>query len=439
MTSSTSAVSDKWAHRLFQDPAMVEPVPHPKMSAGRQPSVVSSGPASAPDHLGKRVTTFGPQSYSLQGSDGEKWKPKGRVTVSRLAFPFNSRHKLVPPGPPSPPSPIPKPSHEPPPRRKHEHRPSPLGRASESSATASVATPTSALRKPTARYHGYSGHSLLFSKWVWSTRQAQYEARATSEADGNAASVCEALPKMLTTHPNYLRLRRMRSFYTEEKRPAQPPLTVYPRQGDIAALRDPYCARADRSFAGVPLWTLRKIVCLYALLLAKQEDAFEEAGSEVSFGTDSTLVDSDTEWDISTTCSSRHDDDTIHSDHAPISKGNLLSLAVHRAHVEPDVPTDHMSTIVWLCKFYRKPSFKLSPNQTWPSSWYGLWEVLIELARLDASSVQKAPEANKLRPPKEFRWLKLLGGPKVAKSPVASPQRSPCQSTFLMASHPAAG
>lgn len=428
---------------------MVEPILHPKMCADRQPSVASSGletrPASASD---QRVTGFGPQSCPPpQGPDGEKWKPRGRVTVSRLAFPFNSRHKLVPPSPCSPPSPVrPKPSHEPPPRRKHEHRPSPLGRASEPSSTPSVATPTSALRKSTARYHGYSGHSLLFSKWVWSTRQTQYEARATSQAGENAVSACEALPKVLTSHPNYLRLRRMRSFYTEEKRPDQPPLTAYPRQGDIAALRDPYCARADRSFASVPLSTLRKIIYLYALLLPKQEDAFEEAGSEVSFGTDSTLVDSDSEWDISTTCSSRHDDDIIQSDHALVSKGNLLSLAVHRAHVEPDVPTDHMSTIVWLCKFYRKPSFKVSPNQTWPNSWYGLWEVLIELARLDASSVLKTPEANKLRPPKEFRWLKLLGGPKVAKSPsslksppAVSPQRSPGQSTFLMASHPATG
>jgi len=208
---------------------------------------------------------------------------------------------------------------------------------------------------------------------------------------------------------------------------------MYPRQGDIAALRDPYCARVDRSFATVPLCTLRKIACLFALLAPRRE-AFDEAGSEMSYGSctesdASTLVDSDaeSEWDRSTTCSSRQEfgldeEVTVFYDSNALSKGNLLSLAVRRVNRElDDVKTLHMTSTAWLCKLFKTPAFDNLPveQRVWPRTWHGMWELLIELSRRDvglASSPRVAnagkKEPTKPKPPKEFRWLKLLGGPK---------------------------
>lgn len=230
---------------------------------------------------------------------------------------------------------------------------------------------------------------------------------------------------------------------------------MYPRQGDIAALRDPYCARADRSFAPVPLWTLNKIVFVLALLLPKPKQEYDcsdcdDAQSEASFnGTESTLVDSDSDWETSTTCSSRQDASSDCEDWScsssygsPVLKGDLLSLAARQVNREPDASTDHITNPAWLCSFYRHPrpesiklNLSLSRNRhqrnhsvsltstVWPSSWYGLWELMIELAHRDkATNVGdrgRTPEAKGSRKavtvpqPKEFRWLKMLGGAKV--------------------------
>jgi hypothetical protein len=206
---------------------------------------------------------------------------------------------------------------------------------------------------------------------------------------------------------------------------------------------------------------MNKIAFVLALLTHKarsdDSDLFDDAESEASFnGTESTLVDSDSEWDLSTTCSSRQDasdpEDDIPTyakrDGLSVSKGNLLSLAARQVNREPDASTVHMANPRWLCSFYRDPhpdsiklNLSLSRNRrpsdhsvslssaTWPSSWYGLWEVLIELAhRRAATNVggeNGTPETKGLKKvvtvpqPKEFRWLKMLGGAKPGTGPTA--------------------
>ncbi|KAJ3510028.1 hypothetical protein NMY22_g16100 [Coprinellus aureogranulatus] len=310
-------------------------------------------------------------------------------------------------------------------------------------------------------HHGYSRLSLHLTKWVWSSRRAHHEDNSTlgiisrHPPSGYGATTSTKATSLPTLHPYSYRPRlhrRMPSVYTEEKKPDQPPLTMYPRQGDISALRDPYCARADRSFATVPLWTLNKILLLFALHLPPSSaaddsttgDAFDDAGSEVSFNTESegsTLIGSecDSEWDsrsVSTACSSRQDqgvdDDVIYGDHETIGrvKGhNLLSLAVRRVSREPDVCTVHMTV---LGKQIRPGSGAIphieGTRNAWPNSWYGQWELLIELVARDgpveapsATLSEKAKAKLRAPPPKEFRWLKLLGGKGSAKPAKPAP------------------
>lgn len=474
------ANSKNWAHRLFQNPAMLD---SSLVSTGRHGGVHTALAGTSPEKDKQdqpSVSDVGLSASLNAVSATPTVAPKS--SISRLAFPFSAhRRRVVPPGPPSPPSPInPRSVPEAPVRRKHVFVSSPLcssqasGRGIPSSHDAVLAQ-----AKPRRSHHGHSQHSLLLTKWVWSSRRAHHEEHPT-QGDVPRHPLPGAAPlagvaSLPTLHPNHRpRLhRRMPSVYTEEKKPDQPPLTMYPRQGDISALRDPYCARADRSFATVPLWTLNKILYLFALHLPlpsitedSPADAFEDAGSEVSFNTESegsTMVGSecDSEWDsrsVSTACSSRQDvgdDDMTYGDHDTIGrmKGhNLLSLAVRRVSREPDVCTSHLTSPSWLRRVYRNPradGLKLTIGQsssswerrhrkllqtknTWPSDWYGLWELLIDLAARDgpAEAGSMTPTEGrkaKLRapPPKEFRWLKLLGNKGVGKPakpvPVVSP------------------
>lgn len=401
-------------------------------------------------------------STSLHGRDGDfgsvPTPAKTKPSVLRLAFPFGARRKAVPSSQAGPPSPIPKSAPELPVRHTFTFTPSRLRFSASEEATSDPRAATSCSApvitpedRPQPRHHGHSRHSLLLTKLVWSRRHGQHpEGSSDIHASGESSSLASGntSPKAFPSHARRAPLLRcLSSFYSEEK-PDQSPLTMFPRQGDVAALRDPYCARADRSFAPVPLWTLNKIVFVLALLLPKpkQEEDYDDAASEMSFnGTESTLVDSDSEWETSTACSSRQDassdlEDASCSSYSgsPVAKCDLLSLAARQVNREPDASTVHMANPAWLCKFYRDPrpesiklSLSLSRNRhqrnhsvslsstVWPSSWYGLWELLIELAHRDrATNVGergRTPEARgsrkavKVPQPKEFRWLKMLG------------------------------
>lgn len=397
--------------------------------------------------------------------------------ASRLAFPFSAhRRKGAPPGLSGPHSADHRRSvQEAPIRPKHVFVSSPLrGREnpSQGSGSDSVSQPVDTVHaypNPPRNHNGHSRHSLLLTKWVWSSRRVHHEEHSpvgNSQFYPPSGYGAASLVDKPSSTGNYRpRLhRRMPSVYTEEKKSDQPPLTIYPRQGEVSGLRDPYCARADRSFATVPLWTLNKILYLFALHLpepsnaedAPSGEAFEEAGSEASFNSESegsTLIGSecDSEWEsrsVSTACSSRQDqgdDDMTYGDHDTIGrmKGhNLLSLAVRRVNREPNVCTLHITSAGWLSRLYKDPraeSLKLHLGQprsawersnhngrhsktTWPGSWYGLWELLIELAARDGpveadctTPTEKAKAKLRAPQPKEFRWLKLLGGKSAAK------------------------
>ncbi|TEB36055.1 hypothetical protein FA13DRAFT_1706357 [Coprinellus micaceus] len=491
-----TAASKNWAHRLFQDPAMLDSSPIIAVNPG---GADPTAPGVRPEKEKMDPICVSDPGFStpLKGcaDDCGGTTLAAKPRASSLTFPFSAhRRKVAPPGVPSPIKPRSVP--EPPVRQKHVFVSSPLRNRqdpAQGSDSDTVSCPSefdaSSARKPRPSHHGRSRHSLLLTKWVWSSRRAHHEEHASvgdtplyPPSGYGAAPLADRL-SLPTLHPGKYRPRlhrRMPSFYMEEKKLDQPPLTMYPRQGEVSALRDPYCARADRSFAIVPIWTLKKILYLFALHLPQSPitedaltgDAFEDAGSEASFNTESegsTLVGSecDSEWDsgsVSTACSSRQDesdDDITFGDHDTIGrmKGhNLLSLAARRVNREPDVCTLHMTSAAWLCRLYRDPraeSLKLTfgqprsswerrnhnqrqPKNTWPSCWYGRWELLIELAARDGpveatTPTEKAKAKLRAPQPKEFRWLKLLGGKGAAKpvkpAPVAHPVRQKSQAT----------
>ncbi|KAF9024979.1 hypothetical protein BDZ89DRAFT_95448 [Hymenopellis radicata] len=123
--------------------------------------------------------------------------------------------------------------HEPPPRTKFTCLPSPLHEAAR---PASLTVPV----RHDYEQHGYSRHALHHVKWFWSLREDEC-------AYGGV---------------------KHKSPVIKDDTPALPPLSVHPRRGDLASLRDPYCAHMDRYFVGMPMWTMSKALWMFDMHIA---------------------------------------------------------------------------------------------------------------------------------------------------------------------------
>ncbi|KAF6755312.1 hypothetical protein DFP72DRAFT_1067604 [Ephemerocybe angulata] len=342
---------------------------------------------------------------------------------------------------------------------------------------------------PKPRYHGHSRPSFGLTKWVWSTRLALCETSSSpaspstpspSSPDSPVSPVSpvspttplspttststltspstpstprsptDALPSSYPlTSPSFLRLRRARPALLEEEdnRSSEPPLTIYPRMGDLRSLHaekvdgkkdgmnggkgkgeEAWCVKVDRGFGEVGVWTLRKIlwVCEVAersrnRVAEAESTSASTSESETEDEDEETLVDSDSEWDsVSTTCSSRQDSGDTDAEGSEegvvMGKGNLIEMAVGRVNSagkgdnggsggeEVDVETKHMASSAWLCAFYRA----ITPSTPRPRSsssggvrgrvqvhrshsqmqWQSRWIVLLEIARRDGVQIK---------------------------------------------------
>ncbi|KAF8637768.1 hypothetical protein AX17_002592 [Amanita inopinata Kibby_2008] len=119
--------------------------------------------------------------------------------------------------------------------------------------------------------HGYSRHALLHLKWFWTLREgkwADYDSWVDdSKAYGGMADLGQ--PSHSDSY-GPLRSPAQRNLVQHFKnknlslhRPALPPMSVHPRRGDIASLRDPYCTHIDRCFVHLPSWTLAKTLYMF--------------------------------------------------------------------------------------------------------------------------------------------------------------------------------
>ncbi|KAF6755316.1 hypothetical protein DFP72DRAFT_1169583 [Ephemerocybe angulata] len=304
---------------------------------------------------------------------------------------------------------------------------------------------------PNQRYHGHSRSRFGLTKGVWSMRLALCEGpsllpRRRFEGNGRYD---DALLYPLTSHPSFFRLRCARPALLEEEdhRPSEPPVTSYPRMGDLRSLHaekdgkkdgkgEAWCVKVDKGFGGVGVWTLRKIVWIrevqeVQMRLQAQEakgreleerSSASERETEDEDEHEETLVDSDSEWDsVSTTCSSRQEEGEASDAQLSTEKGNLIEMAVGRVNSagkgddggsgggDVDVETSHMASSAWLCAFYRAslaaPSSAQRRGQGQRQGqvqvrghsqmqWQGRWTILLEIARRDGVRIKVVKPAS---------------------------------------------
>ncbi|KAF7763441.1 hypothetical protein Agabi119p4_7978 [Agaricus bisporus var. burnettii] len=162
-----------------------------------------------------------------------------------------------------------------------------------------------------------------------------------------------------------------------------PPLTIHPRRGDLASLRDPYSAEIDRAFVGFPMWTIGKTLWMHDVHLASQDrlgtdlvsvdvlDIYDDTASEcdsqdtqgsVVDDSDATLVDSETESEMSSP-----EIGTIDQDVRPSFRKSSWS---HSAYSEPSPLSTSVSSSGKL----------LNSRSLWTIDSHRCWDCMIEVS-----------------------------------------------------------
>lgn len=384
--------ASQWSHTLFQNVGVSE-LRLSAIKTIRMDAVlpVCTAISQSADSEGARHLSGESDTPPSACSTDEPAASRKSPSVSRLCFPFVT----TPPPRHSKLSPL-----RPPPRHKYSCFPS-------------LMSPTPASR-PFPRYlrhdyrqHGHSRMALQDIKAFWMTRLESRDA--------------------LNDHQNY---DKAYGGISQDSPPSPPPShrpvasapapdivpmhntnseSVYPRHGDISALRDPYCADIDRCFSGLPLWTINKTLYMHDLHMATQmrsggprtateEDGYDEdddegeveslSSTQFSDDSDTTLVESENEADFL---------DTWHFD--------LKSRERPYGCVSPREGVVGPSSAV--ASIYQSPSKQFSeqlaarssqraessymksqarnrtPEYQWPTNWYQRWELLLGLSRQD--------------------------------------------------------
>ncbi|KAI9567480.1 hypothetical protein HD554DRAFT_1991221, partial [Boletus coccyginus] len=216
-------------------------------------------------------------------------------------------------------------------------------------------------------HHGFSRSALLQQKTLWNLRhdewtewqsrmklgEAQKES-GTNDAYTGLATASPCGPAYMRTPPSGLERDLVDHPHRKEEQDVH--TSIYPRVGDISALRDPHSVYIDRCFFRFPLWTIQKMLYVSDMQqrltsLAPSASAHNAAHIQASMSS-STL----SSYSSSSLGDDEESDSTLVADGSPVSPLEPLKSA----------------------------SSPLSPPSWnhfcgWEFSWYARWELLFDL------------------------------------------------------------
>ncbi|KAF8330119.1 hypothetical protein F5887DRAFT_1002200 [Amanita rubescens] len=338
-----------------------------------------------------------------------------------------------------------------PPSNSHLYAPSlvaPVARLPSSPSHVSTISPeppsTASVRmsshKPSHHNHGYSKHALHHIKSFWIMREGQWADYDTELRDHNTCNGFANLGQPSGSDP--IRSHAQRSLF-KMKSPVPrglslPPMSIHPRRGDIASLRDPFCAHIDRCFVSLPSWTLAKTLYMFDVHVGYEwqnrlsasmwkqcsdgpscsdalqqkcssattdslDDVDTESESE-SLGTsasvassddsDVTLVESENEGELEREDYSAFE--AFMSDAGPSSPSsstendqNTPRLKYSSSHFEHVSPKCSISPMLYeqmqspRAEFFCTLDDDVKSMTPWATNWYRRWEILMELVRFN--------------------------------------------------------
>lgn len=224
-------------------------------------------------------------------------------------------------------------------------------------------------------HHGFSRSALLQQKALWNLRHEEWTERQSrmelGEAQEEESGTNDAYTGLATARPSgvqsaaYMRtpssgLERNLADHPPRKEKQDVHASIYPRVGDISALRDPYSVNIDRCFFRFPLWTIQKMLYVFDMQqrsasLVPSASAHDAAHIQASMSS-STL----SSYSSSTSGDDEESDSTLVADGSPVSKSHH-PLEPLKSASSPHSP----------------PSWNHFCG--WEFSWYARWELLLDL------------------------------------------------------------
>ncbi|KAF8842966.1 hypothetical protein BDN67DRAFT_278874 [Paxillus ammoniavirescens] len=256
-------------------------------------------------------------------------------------------------------------------------------------------------------HHGFSRSALLHQKSFWNSRHDEWmewqsraerdEARKRSLETNNAyTGITTVESRVIGGPPPHIRispsgLERDLQEYPPRKYELDVHAPIYPRVGDISALRDPYSVNVDRCFFKFPLWTIHKTLYVFDM---QQRSTFLEPspdranGENIRESSPSSMVSASPDTSVSS--GDEDSDDTLVADDETSRKGDT----------RPESPSYYPSP----CS---SSPFGWNGIRAWELSWYARWELLICLVQrdqangrmFDACASSEAPVEIQLPPP----------------------------------------
>lgn len=238
-------------------------------------------------------------------------------------------------------------------------------------------TPPSHTKPSEFSNHGLSKSSLMHQKWFWSTRYDDWVMWEAQNAQANAATEAYGGMAILPGTCPALSRSRIGPFRTTPP-PSPPPAPnphIFPRLGDIAALRDPYSVNIDRCFCHFPLWTMHKTLYMFDMHHRSTTSEGKSLGKAPGYESLSLSDEGlNVAEDVSLSSDFSDSDVTLVSENqSSISSTNTERLAEDSKKSAEEEEAEEVNTE--FCTW--------DGVRAWEISWYARWELLVELVKRD--------------------------------------------------------
>ncbi|KZP16911.1 hypothetical protein FIBSPDRAFT_865442 [Athelia psychrophila] len=266
--------------------------------------------------------------------------------------------------------------------------------------------PNSPSDPPKITHHGLSHSSLSHQKWLWQHRYDEWIAWEADMDDAESPNSGESAYGGIAMLPGTCGQKIMfppRS--PPPPAPSPPPPTpapnskIFPRMGDLSALRDPYSAAIDRCFCRFPLWTMQKALFMFDMhhrasalseIHINDGDAHEIEEPEMDSPKHGSLIN------ITITEVAPESDSPEPEANGELEpNGDLTLLSINDSDSDLTVfsPSNScVSSAKTKCSSLPEDDedsgdFHTSDGvRAWEINWYARWELLIELIKRDALS-----------------------------------------------------
>ncbi|KAH7928558.1 hypothetical protein BV22DRAFT_190024 [Leucogyrophana mollusca] len=269
--------------------------------------------------------------------------------------------------------------------------------------------------KPSAQrlnypHHGFSRSAFMHQKSFWSARReewVEWQQRSTnqlrtSKSDDNAGAYTAILdtpsmpksPLPPPTPPPLSRrwsvppsgLERDAQIYAPSRFAQDVHAPIYPRVGDVSALRDPYFANVDRCFFQFPLWTIHKT--LYVFDMHQRSTALPPLRSEGDVNDPTPCLREEPRSGGHHSAGSDRESDSQPSDDA--------DRTLVADDCDPPTNLPKKGSEINISDFPPQKSPASCPGawdgvRAWELSWYARWELFINLIQRDHELQQPSP------------------------------------------------